>query len=70
MENLRHLKVIQNKYIMFNLRIAAQAAQAFGGHRTLGAKQHFARILSSKFTNFPGGLNYSIVEPLLRATIQ
>ena len=67
MENLRHLKVIQNKYIMFNLRTTAQA---FGGHRTLGAKQHFARILSSKFTNFPGGLNYSIVEPLLRATIQ
>jgi len=55
---------------MFNLRTAAQAAEAFGGHRTLGAKQHFARILSSKFTNFPGGLNYSIVEPLLRATIQ
>ena len=54
---------------MFNLRTAAlQAVEAFGGgHRTLGAKQHFARILSSKFTNFPGGLNYSyIVEPLLR----
>ena len=39
MENLRHLKFIQNKHIVFNLRIAAQAeAEAIWWAQNTGRK--------------------------------